>query len=328
MTTQPLRWGLLSTAKINQALIAPLRVSKRNILTAVGSRSQETADAYAKENKIGKAYGSYEALLADPDIDVIYNPLPNHLHAEWTIKACEAGKHVLLEKPSALTVTEVDAIEEAATKHKRVVAEAFMYRHHPQTLRALELVQSGKLGVVKYVRGLFNAQINRDGNYRFDPSQGGGALWDLGCYPISFTRAMLGMEPIEVFGWQTTGKTGIDENFSAQLRFPGNIFAQLSCSFVLPFYTSMEVVGSEGRLTVPMPFKPGEEEHIMVTHENNVTDTIKIDGDELYIGEVEDMADAILDGKPQRVSLAFSRGNVAVITALFESARIGKPVMI
>lgn len=326
--TQPLRWGLLSTANINQALIPPLRVSKRNILTAVGSRSQDTADAYAKNNKIEKAYGSYEALLADPDIDVIYNPLPNHLHKEWTIKAVEAGKHVLLEKPSALTVAEVDAIAEAAEKHGRIVAEAFMYRHHPQTLQALEIVQSGKLGAIKYVRGLFNAYISREGNYRFDPSQGGGALWDLGCYPISFTRAALGMEPIEVFGWQTTGKTGIDENFSAQLRFPGNIFAQLSCSFVMPFYTSMEVMGSEGRLTVPMPFKPGEEEHIMVTRSSGITDTFKVNGDELYIGEVEDMADAILDGKPQRVSLAFSRGNVAVINALFESARTGKPVMI
>ena len=134
MTDQPLRWGLLSTAKINEALIEPLRASKRHKLD--GNRIQEAdaiADAYARENKIHKAYGSYEALLADPEIDVIYNPLPNHMHAEWTIKAVEAGKHVLVEKPIALSLGEVDAIS-AAAKNQRVVTEAFMYRHHPQTL--------------------------------------------------------------------------------------------------------------------------------------------------------------------------------------------------
>ena len=135
MTNKILNWGLLSTADINRALIPPLQISKRNHLLAVGSRKQESAEAYAKEKKIERAYGSYESLLADPDIDVIYNSLPNHLHAEWTIKAVEAGKHVLCEKPLALTVDEVDAIKFAAHKHGRIVAEAFMYRHHPQTLK-------------------------------------------------------------------------------------------------------------------------------------------------------------------------------------------------
>ena len=135
MTNKVLNWGLLSTARINHSLIPPLQVSKRSHLLAVSSRSYETADAYAKQNMIERAYGSYDALLADPDIDVIYNSLPNHLHAEWTIKAVEAGKHVLCEKPLALTVDEVDAIKFAAHKHGRIVAEAFMYRHHPQTLK-------------------------------------------------------------------------------------------------------------------------------------------------------------------------------------------------
>jgi len=129
--TKILNWGLLSTARINRALITPLRASKRNQLLAVGSRSQESADAYAREKKIPRAHGSYEALLTDPEIDVIYISLPNHLHAEWTIKAVEAGKHVLCEKPLALNVDQVDAVKAAALKHGRVVAEAFMYRHHP-----------------------------------------------------------------------------------------------------------------------------------------------------------------------------------------------------
>ncbi len=141
MTSKVLNWGLLSTARINRALIPPLRESKRNRLAAVASRSKDSADRYAREWKIPQAYGSYEELLADPEIDVIYNSLPNHLHAEWTIKAVEAGKHVLCEKPLALSVEEVDAVQDAAQRHGRVVAEAFMYRHHPQTLKAVELVR-------------------------------------------------------------------------------------------------------------------------------------------------------------------------------------------
>jgi predicted dehydrogenase len=146
MSSKTLNWGLLSTARINRALIPSLRASKRNHLLAVASRSQESADVFAKKWKIPRTHGSYEALLADPEIDVIYNPLPNHLHAEWTVKALEAGKHVLCEKPLALSVGEVDTVAAAAQKHGRVVAEAFMYRHHPQTLKALELVRSGSLG--------------------------------------------------------------------------------------------------------------------------------------------------------------------------------------
>src|SRR5688572_16225949 len=139
MANKVLNWGLLSTANINRALITPLRASKRNHLVAVASRTQESADKYAREWKISRAHGSYEALLTDPEIDVIYNPLPNHLHAEWTIKAVEAGKHVLCEKPLALSVEEVDAIQAAARKHGRIVMEAFMYRHHPQTLKVQEI---------------------------------------------------------------------------------------------------------------------------------------------------------------------------------------------
>src|SRR5512145_3147852 len=148
MANKVLQWGLLSTARINRALITPLRASNRNQLLAVASRTQESAEKYAREWKIPRAHGSYEALLADPEIDVIYISLPNHLHAPWTIKAVEAGKHVLCEKPLALSVEEVDAVRSAARRHGRVVAEAFMYRHHPQTLKVQELVKNGSLGTI------------------------------------------------------------------------------------------------------------------------------------------------------------------------------------
>ncbi len=323
--TQKLNWGLLSTARINRALIPPLQVSKRNHLLAVGSRSQESADAYAKEKKIERAYGSYESLLADPDIDVVYNSLPNHLHAEWTIKAVEAGKHVLCEKPLALGVEEVDAIKAASQKHGRVVAEAFMYRHHPQTLKVQEIVKDGSIGILKFIRGSFSFVLSHEGDVRLNPEWGGGSIWDVGCYPISYTRSILGKEPLEVFGWQVTGSTGIDDTFAGQMRFGGEVLAQFDSSFVIPFRAFMEIVGSEGSLNIPRPFKPGVNEKIYLTR-GEKTETITIKGQELYIGEVEDMADAILLGKNSLVSLDDSRANVAVIRALLESARSGKPV--
>jgi D-xylose 1-dehydrogenase (NADP+, D-xylono-1,5-lactone-forming) len=325
MTDKVLNWGLLSTARINRALIPPLQVSKRNALLAVASRSQEAAEAYAKEQRIPRAYGSYDALLADPDIDVIYNPLPNHLHAEWTIKAVEAGRHVLCEKPLALSVDEVGEIKAAAQRHGRIVAEAFMYRHHPKTLKAQEIVRSGSLGTLKLIRGSFTFLLTREGDVRLNPEWGGGSLWDVGCYPISYARTVLGEEPLEVFGWQVTGPTGIDETFVGQMKFRNDIIMQFDSSFAVPFHTFMEVVGSEATLNIPFPFKPGVNEKIHLTRGDR-TETIKVRGRELYIGEVEDMADAILLGMAPRVSLDDSRANVAVITALLESARTGRSV--
>lgn len=323
--TKILKWGLLSTARINRELIPPLQVSKRNTLLAVASRSQEAAEAYAKEKKIPRAYGSYEALLADPEIDVIYNPLPNHLHAEWTIKAVEAGKHVLCEKPLALSVDEVDAIKSAARRHGRVVAEAFMYRHHPQTLKVLEIVKSGSLGTLKLIRGSFSFVLAREGDVRLNPEMGGGSIWDVGCYPIGYARSVLGEEPLEVFGWQVTGPTGIDVTFVGQMRFREDVIVQFDSSFVIPSHSFMEIVGSEGTLNIPNPFKPGVNQKIYLIRGEKI-ETIKIKGQELYLGEVEDMADAILLGGEPRVSLDDSRGNAAVIDALLESARSGKPV--
>ncbi|HLA08798.1 MAG TPA: Gfo/Idh/MocA family oxidoreductase [Anaerolineales bacterium] len=321
-----LNWGLLSTARINRALIPPLQVSKRNHLLAVGSRTWESADKYARDKKIPRAHGSYEALLADPEIDVIYNPLPNHLHAGWTIKAVKAGKHVLCEKPLALTVDEVDAIHTAARKHERVVAEAFMYRHHPQTLKVQEIVKSGSLGTLKLIRGSFSFVLSREEDIRLlDPALGGGSLWDVGCYPISYARTIVGENPLEVFGWQITGPTGIDETFVGQMRFPNGVHAQFDSSFAIPFHTFMEIIGSEGTLSIPKPFKPDVNERIFLTH-GDKTETIKVKGQELYLGEVEDMADAILLGRDPRVSLEDSRANVAAISALLESAKTGMPV--
>ena len=154
---------------------------------------------------------------------------------------------------------------------------------------------------------------------------GGGSIWDIGCYPISYMRTVVGAEPLEVFGWQVTGPTGIDDTFVGQLHFADDVYGQFDSSFVIPFHTYMEIVGSEGTLIVPKPFKPGLNEKIFLMRDGK-TETIKVKGQELYIGEVEDMADAILLGKTPRITLEDSRANVAVILALLESARTNKPV--
>src|SRR5581483_1453631 len=292
-----LNWGLLSTARINRALIPPLNASKRTRLLGVASREQSSADAYAREWNIPRAYGSYEALLNDPEIDVVYNPLPNHMHAEWAVNALRAGKHVLCEKPLALTLDEVDAMIAASKESGKIVAEALMYRHHQQTLKVKELVDSGALGKLQLIKGCFTFTLTREGNYRFTKEMGGGSIWDVGCYPISYARMIAGAEPLEVFGWQVEGPTGIDESFVGQMRFRDGIHMQFDCGFKSVLRTYIEIIGTEGVLNVPVPFKPGKDEKIFLTRREK-TETIRIKGEPLYMGEVEDMCDAILQGGP------------------------------
>jgi D-xylose 1-dehydrogenase (NADP+, D-xylono-1,5-lactone-forming) len=324
---RPLNWGLLSTAKINRALIKPLNASPRTRLLAIASRSQSSADGYAREWDVPRAYGSYEGLLADPEIDVIYNSLPNNLHAEWTITALRAGKHVLCEKPLAVSLDEVDAMTQAAAETGKVLAEAFMYRHHPQTLKVKEIVDSGMLGKLKLVKGAFTFTLTREGNFRWLEEKGGGSIWDVGCYPISYARMIAGAEPLEVFGWQVAGQGGADEMFIGQMKFPGDIFSQFDSGFKESFRSHIEVVGTEGVLTIPNPFKPNINSTIQLNRGDEV-EIIEIKGKELYTGEVDDMCDAILEGKQPRVSLADSRGNTAAILALLKSAEIGKPMIV
>jgi predicted dehydrogenase len=315
---------LISTARINRALIKPLRASERNQLVAVASRTQETADKYAAEWEIPQAYGSYQAMLEDPGIDVVYNSLPNSLHTEWTVKALQAGKHVLCEKPLATSLEDVDAMLDAAKKSGCHVVEAFMYRHHPQTLKVKEMVEQGAVGKVSMIRGEFTFNIESETNVRLDPDLGGGSIWDVGCYPISYARYILDLEPEEVFGWQVTGNSGVDEVFSGQMRFPGEVFAQFDSGFRSPYRSRIEIVGSQGALVVPRPFHPDLEASVQLWDGENL-ETIKMPSQELYLGEVEDLADVILLGRAPRMNLKDSRNNVKTILALLRSAQSGKP---
>ncbi len=326
MADRILNWGLLSTANINRALITPLRASPCNRLTAVASRDLAHAQAYAAERDIPRAFGSYEAMLADPDIDVVYISLPNSLHAEWSIKAMQAGKHVLCEKPLAVTLAEVDAMTATARSTGRVLAEAFMYRHHPQTLKVKELVEGGVIGRLLVIRGGFTFPLTNPANVRLIPELGGGGIWDVGCYPISFIRTIAGAAPVEVFGWQEVGDSGVDMVFTGQMRFPNGVVGQFDSGFRSPERMLMEFLGSEGALSLTNSFKPGLNAQINLLRNDGTTETITVPGQELYIGEVEDMYDAIVHGKPARVTLADSRANVATILALLQSAREGTPV--
>ena len=324
-TKRTLRWGILSTARIKRAVIPPIKASPRHELKAIASRTLESAQAEAREWGIPQSYGSYEALLADPEIDIIYNPLPNSMHAEWTIKACQAGKHVLCEKPLAVTLAEVDAMEEAARQAGVVVAEAFMYRHHQQTLRVKQLVDEGAIGRLRLIRGAFSFNISNPSDVRLSSDLGGGSVWDIGCYPISYSRFVIGSEPLEVVGWHQVGAGGVDETFVGQMRFPGEVFMQFDSSFRLPDRSFMEIVGTEGVLYVSAPFKPGVNETLLLDKDGKVQ-KIPVKGQELYLGEVEDMADAIFEGKKPRVSIEDSRNNVTAILALLSSAQQNKPV--
>ncbi len=230
----------------------------------------------------------------------------------------------MCEKPLALTLAEVDAMIDAARETGRILAEAFMYRHHPQTLRVKQMVEEGTLGELQFLRGTFTFQLSRP-SHRSDPKRGGGSLWDVGCYPISYIRLLTGREPLEVFGQRLEDPAGIDRTFIGQLRFPGEVFAQFDCGFSSPPRARMEIVGSQATLDIPAPFKPGLKESLLVTRESQ-RESLEIEGQELYLGEVEDMADAILSGQPPRVSLSDSRGNTSTILALLESARLGRPV--
>ena len=256
MNQKKLCWGLLSTARINRRLIPPLRKSPRNTLVAVASRDIERAQQYAREWNIPIAFGSYEELLEDPKIDIVYISLPNSLHAAWTVKALQAGKHVLCEKPLATTLQDVDAIIQASRQTGKVALEAFMYRHHAQTLKVKELVENGAIGELRLVKGAFSFYLDQPENVRLIASLDGGCLWDVGCYPVSYARYLAGAEPVEAFGWQITGSSGVDIHFTGQLHFPNNVFAQFDSSFCTTFRTSIEVVGSTGSIIIPKPYVP------------------------------------------------------------------------
>jgi predicted dehydrogenase len=323
------RWGLLSTANINSRLIPAIRSSKRGELVAVASRDHARARTYAARWEIPHAFGSYEAMLASDFVDAVYISLPNHLHAEWSIRAMQMGKHVLCEKPFAITIEEVDRIIAASERYERVLTEAFMYRHHPQTRIAGEWVRSGRLGEVSLVRGVFHIYLENKENIHYIPECGGGSLWDVGIYPLSFAQYIYGGPPQRVLGFQWTGDTGVDETFVGNMQYSDCQLAQITSSFHIPFYTQVEIMGMEGSLVLNRPFVFMEREGKMVFHpkEGNPYE-IPFPREELYLGEVRDMHAAILDGAETYIKLGETRDHVRTVLALQESVRTGQIVQL
>ena len=324
------RWGLLSTANINKRVIPAIRASEWGELVAVASREQESAAAYAAQWGIPQAFGGYDALLESGAVDVVYVSLPNHLHAEWTVRALERGVHVLCEKPFALTTADVDRMAAAARANGRVLAEAFMYRHHPQTKAVGEWLRAGRLGAVRLVRGAFSFRMTDAANVRLKPELGGGSLWDVGVYPLSFAQYVFSGPPEWVFGHSRAGASGVDVGFSGLLSYAGGGMAQISSSFDLPWYTHVDVLGERGRLVLNRPFTglvPGERRLLFVDADDRA-EQVPVEEQELYAGEVEDMHAAILDGAPTYLSLDETRNHVRTALALYESARRGERVYV
>jgi D-xylose 1-dehydrogenase (NADP+, D-xylono-1,5-lactone-forming) len=332
--TDKIRWGILSTAKINQALLDPIRKAERSELTAVASRDQAKAEAYARQEGIPRAYGSYEAMLADPDVDVVYISLPNSLHCEWTVKAAEAGKHVLCEKPLVVTLDEFDRVEAAASANGVAVTEAFMYLHHPQTQTARRLIEEGRIGALQLINSWFNFYLppERVENIRLSADLTGGSLWDVGVYPNSAAIYLAQpARPQAVWASQIVGESGVDVAMRAQIHFDGDVVGQISSGFRTPFREGIYLVGSDGILHLPEPWKPGlkgNDSVMTLTAQNGAVEEIVTLAVDPYLCEVQAMEGCVLDGAEPVVPLSLSRFFLQSALAIYASARSGDVVKI
>jgi D-xylose 1-dehydrogenase (NADP+, D-xylono-1,5-lactone-forming) len=315
------KWGLLSTAAINQAILGGAADSPAVEVIAVGSRDDERAHAYAREHGLERSYGSYEGLLADPDIEAVYISLPNSLHVEWTLRALDAGKHVLVEKPFSRHADEVEEAFDRADAAGLVLSEGFMWRHHPQTRRLTELISAGTIGNVRAVRAAFAFDLAAErgtGDTRFDPWLDGGALMDVGCYCISGIR-LVGGEPERVRGEQTVGPSGVDVVFVAALACPNGVLGHFDCAFVGPRRASLEVVGDDAVILVPDPFTP-KLPGIELRRPGAEPEAIPVEPANAYRLELENVSAAIRGEAPLLLGRDDALAQARAIEALYQSA--------
>ena len=298
-----------------------MRLARRSELVALASRDRARAESYAREWSIPRAVAGYQSLLDDPGIDAVYIPLPNTDHVPWTLAALAAGKHVLCEKPLALDPHDVDRLAAAAASANRIVEEGFMYRHEPLTDRVVSLIRDGAIGEVRAIVSGFTFALDMAGNIRLDPSLGGGSLWDVGSYPVTYAQLLIGHEPKMVFGSAHWHPAGVDEEFIGLLRFDEGVTANIYAGFRAAYRTWLEILGSDGGLTVPNPFKPGPLETLELEHKGGL-EQIEVPGSpEIFVREIENFAARVLDGAPAVVSLAESRRTAATLCGLYASAR-------
>lgn len=321
-----IRWGILSTARIALNQVVPaLQSAQHSVVEAIASRSQDKAEAAARRMKVGRAYGSYEALLDDPAIDAIYNPLPNHLHLPWSLAALEAGKHVLCEKPITLNAEQATALQSHSRRFPDLkIMEAFMYRHHLQWKRVVAMVRGGEIGELRTVESFFSYSNLDPADYRNQPQMGGGGLLDIGCYCVSVARLLFQDEPQRVNGMlELDPDFGIDRLASGLLVFAQGT-STFTCGTQMRGFQRVNILGSQGRIELGAPFNPPADKPAVFWHYGaQAARRIRVPSCNQYREMVEYLAQAILDDAPIQDGLDDALANMRVLDALRASAARG-----
>jgi xylose dehydrogenase (NAD/NADP) len=321
--TDAVRWGFLSTANINAKLLAGAAQSDRVQVVAVASRDAARAEAYANQHGIERAHGSYEALLDDPEVDAVYISLPNSMHVDWSVRALEAGKNVLCEKPLSRHPDEVERAFDAADRAGRLLMEAFMYRHNPQTKRLQDLVGEGAIGRLRLIRAAFSFPLADSPNVRLDPALDGGGLMDVGCYCVSGARLLAG-EPVQVYGEQVAATTGVDDVFTGSMRFSGDVLAEIDCGLAPPMRDELEAIGEKGSIFLDDPWhcrKP-----VLELRSAEGAEQIALEPVDSYRLELENMSDAISGRAELLLGRDDAVGQARAMEALYRAAAEGVPV--
>jgi predicted dehydrogenase len=321
-----LRWGILGTGRIAGQFAVGLAGAHRQVLAAVGSRSESSAKQFAVAHQAAEAYDSYEQLIASPGVDAVYISLPNSMHHEWTLRALRAGKHVLCEKPLATNLAQAQEMADVAKRQGKLLYEGFMYRSHPLTRALHKAVSEGKIGKLRVIRTSFlfvPAKIA--GNIKFSTELSGGSLMDVGCYCLSYSRLFAGAEPVKLSATAHLHASGVDDYVVGTMAFPGDILASFSCGMTVRADNTAHLHGTDGYIDIPIPWKPPakDAEFTLVDAAGNRHITrVSLDKD-LYGNEAEDFAAALLDGATPAVTLADSLGNQRCLDEL--RAQIGLP---
>jgi predicted dehydrogenase len=326
-----INWGILGCAGIAERAFIPAILRSRNgVLGAIASRDEARAADWARRFGFLRSHRTYRELVEDPAIDAVYNPLPNDLHAEWSIRAMRAGKHVLCEKPMALDASEVRAMIQASKTSGVLLMEGFMYKFHPQIGKTLELIGAGTIGAVRSVHSSFTFRFDRDGsNYRWSPAHGGGALYDVGCYTISIARLVLGAEPLAASAAaHTDPATGVDLTTAALLEFPGARIAQCESSFETHFQSRLLVVGTDGLLRLERAFSAKDFDVAVEIVRGDAVEAVPIPKANMFVLMIEHFGEAVLGETPLRYPASDAWANMRAIDACFESIRTGGRVSI
>jgi D-xylose 1-dehydrogenase (NADP+, D-xylono-1,5-lactone-forming) len=311
-----MRLGLLSTARINELLVAGARQARDVEVVAIGSRQRERAEAQAQGLGVPRAHGSYEELLADPDVEAVYIALPNSMHVEWSLRALAAGRHVLCEKPLSRHPEDVERAFDAAEQAGLVLAEAFMWRHHPQAQRLVELL--GEIGRLRLIRASFSFLLENPADVRLSAALEGGALMDVGCYCLSAARLLAG-EPLALSAHQVRGGDGVDVRLSALLRFPGDVLASIDCGLDVAARDELEVSGSHGVLWLDDPWH-ARSPAIELRRAGQAVERIEVQARNPYACELEDFADAVAGRREPRYGRADAVAQARAIAELYASA--------